>query len=104
MSKIVKTDDSFLQDFQGGDALSHNTDDLKDKVTRFANAAMPQVLRKALFIVQNSKNEKSVIEAAKLIKLIADGTVKGKLVDGMVKKLSNEDIVSKLDGYADEAD
>jgi len=74
---------------------------MKDKVIRFANAAMPEVLRKALFIVQNSKNEKSVIEAAKLIKLIADDKVTGKLINDSVKKYSNEQIAEVLSGEAD---
>lgn len=103
-NKIVATDRPFLEDFSGDDALNQSTEQLKDRVTHFANASMPEVLRKALYILQHSKNQKSVLQAAKLIKLIADGQIKGKSINAAVKKYSNEQIEKVLDGHADSED
>lgn len=103
--KIVAVDKPFLQDFDGSDAMLQSADDMKDRCVTFASQAMPEVLRKMLFIVQNSKNEKAVIEASKVIKLISDGQVKGKPVINAVKKYSNEDLAEVLSGVeADDPD
>lgn len=56
----------------------------------FANAALPTALRKALHIVTTSKNSKDILEAAKFIKLIADGdAVPYKTINAVAKKLSD---------------
>jgi hypothetical protein len=104
MSKIVATDRPFLTDVDGTDAMVKDTQVLKDNVVRFATAALPEILRKCIFIATNSKNEKSVIEAAKFIKSVSDGQVSGKAIEAATKKYSNEQIAEVLSDSADSED
>lgn len=64
---------------------------------------MPEVLRKVYAIIEQGKSPKDIIEAAKFLKQVADGQVpKQKVIDGMVKKLTAEDLNTQLNGTDDE--
>jgi cytochrome c553 len=58
------------------------------------------VFGRILAIATRSKNEKSAIEAAKLLKAFADGEFREKAIEGQVKKLSDEEIAKKLEKLA----
>lgn len=60
------------------------------------------MVRKVFNIIEQGKSAKDIIEAAKFLKQVADGNVpKQKVIDGMVKKLSSEDLNTQLDGIDD---
>lgn len=97
---IVRIDDRpVLTDFDGNDATQNDPVDLKRRVQEMANAMLPTALRVAHNMLQKAQSPKDKIEAAKFIKSLAEGNItKNKIVDGFVKKMSNDDLNTKLDG------
>lgn len=97
---IVRVDDRpVLTDFDGNDALQQDPIDLKRRVQETANAMLPEALRKAFKIVQTSQSNKDVIEAIKVIKAFSEGNItKSKVVNGFVKKMSDQDLNTSLEG------
>lgn len=97
-NKLIPVDQPFLTDFDGSDALAKNQEEMKDKVVHFATASMPEVLMRALKIINESKNERNVLEAMKLVTQISNGVVKGKSIEGAVRKFSNDNLDEVLNG------
>lgn len=96
--KIVLVDEVYLKDFDGSDAMLKDQDSMKAKVQSVATAALPTLLAKAIEIVKSGKNNRDAIEAMKFIRSLSDGETKGKTVESIAKKLSNDDILETLDG------
>lgn len=98
---IVKVDnESSLYDLDGNDALLQAPEDVRDHVKKFAIATLPKLYVKALALVENGKNEKTVLEAMKFIKSLADGEVKGKQINAFAK-VSDKDITDILSSSGD---
>ncbi len=85
-----------LVDFEGNDALSQSPDEIKHQIQRYSTAALPALLQKALTIALQSKNEKNVLEAIKLIKTFSEGQFAEKVVEGQAKRLSDSELLQKL--------
>lgn len=99
LTRITHQHSPVVTDFDGNDALLKDELELKQQVQHFAQSAMPEILRKALQIVSSSTSAKDVIQASKFIKSIADGQVpKAKVINGIVKKLSDVDLNTELQG------
>ena len=86
-----------LTDLEGNDALSQSQDEIKHQIQKYSTAALPALLQKALSIALNSKNEKNVIEAIKLIKTFSEGQFAEKVIEGQAKRLSDSEILKKLE-------
>lgn len=106
ISPLIKNEyEPLATDFSGSDAMSRNPAQLKQEVTEFAIRVMPEVLRKCALIVQTSKSNKDIIEAAKFIKLVADGQLpKSKTVNGIVKRMNDADLSADLEGQIENED
>lgn len=103
-TSIVLVDEAYLKDFDGGDAMVLPQDEIKAKVQHVATASLPTLLERAIQIVKSSDSEKSVIEAMKFIKSLAEGEVKAKQVEGLAKKLTNEQLLNTLEGQYEDVE
>lgn len=101
---MVLVDEAYLKDFDGGDAMVLPQDDIKAKVQHVATASLPTLLERAIKIVKTSQSEKSVIEAMKFIKTLSEGEVKAKQVEGIAKKLTDEQLLNTLDGQYEDVE
>lgn len=100
---VVTEQTPVVRDLSGYDAMSRDPAQLRLEVQNFANACLPQALRKALYIVQNSKSAKDIMQAAKFIKSVADGKqVQARAVNSVVKKFTDEQLNTALSGSEDE--
>lgn len=95
---VVNDATHHLLDFDGNAALNRAPEDLKQEVQTYAIASLPEIMRKMVFIVMNSKSNKDIIEAAKFVKSIADGEIKAKSINEMAKKWSDEELGEVLNG------
>lgn len=103
-TSIVLVDEAYLKDFDGGDAMVLPQDEIKAKVQHVATASLPTLLERAINIVKNSDSEKSVIEAMKFIRSLSEGEVKTKQIEGLAKKLTDEQLLNALDGQYEEVE
>jgi hypothetical protein len=103
-NSIVLVDEAYLKDFDGGDALILPQDEVKAKVQHVATASLPTLLDRAIQIVKCSPSEKTVIEAMKFIKSLSEGETKAKQVEGLAKKLTDDQLLKELDGQYEDVE
>jgi hypothetical protein len=103
-NSIVLVDESYLKDFDGSDAMALPQDEIKAKVQHVATASLPTLLERAIQIVKTSDSEKSVIEAMKFIRSLSEGETKAKQVEGMARKLTDEQLLNTLDGQYEDVE
>lgn len=101
---VVQTDRPTLIDLNGNDALLLSSPELRTQVQRAAIATMPVVYTRTLHIIRTSKNEKCVLEAMKFMKDLSEGEISAKNIDAAVRSMTDEEILSKLEGKFDQDD
>lgn len=96
--EVVKLDRApVLVDLDGNDALAQDGDTVKRSVKKFATAALPLLLVRALNIVQHSKGkDREIMEAMKFIRSLADMSVTARQVKGQMERLSDEELAEVL--------
>lgn len=87
-----------LLDLEGNDAMSRTGEEIKYQVQKFSTAALPAIFSRALSIALKSKNERFALEAMKLVKEFSSGKFSEKAVEGVVKKMSDDEILAELEG------
>lgn len=102
---VVIDNEVHLLDLNGDDPFLKSEQELLAQVQRHSVASLPFLYSRAMGICKYSKNEKSVLEAMKFIKSLADGKHTEKHVDSIAKKMTNDELEKELaNGFEDQED